>query len=85
MTATLYFAAVVLDTKVVAAALLGYSIYVITHFIFHVTHFDNFSFLEAVGVGTGLGVEVVLALLLIYVTWLVHRTESAAARRAEAR
>jgi hypothetical protein len=76
VTATLYFAAVVLDTKVAAAALLGYSVYVVTHFIFHVTHFDNFSLLEAVGVGTGLGIEVVLALLLIYVTWLIHRTES---------
>src|SRR5690349_18299137 len=59
--ATLYIAAVLLDNKVALTALVGYLVYVATHFLFHVTHFDNFSLLEALGVATGLGLEVVLA------------------------
>jgi len=71
LTAMLYFAAVVLGRKVVLSALLGYLIYAATHFTYHVTHFDHFSLREALAVGTGLGIEVVLALLLLYVGRLV--------------
>ncbi|GAA2189612.1 VOC family protein [Micromonospora lupini] len=78
LTAMLYLAAVVLDRKVVLSALVGYLIYAATHFTYHVTHVDHFSLLEALGVGTGLGIEVVLALLLLYLGRLVHRAESAA-------
>ncbi|MFF5083700.1 hypothetical protein ACFY36_42185 [Actinoplanes sp. NPDC000266] len=69
LTAMLYFAAVIMENKVVMSALIGYLIYAATHFFFHVTHFDNFSLAEALGVGTGLGIEVVLAALLLYVAW----------------
>jgi hypothetical protein len=76
--ATLYIAAVTLDNKVALTSLVGYLVYVATHFLFHVTHFDNFSLLEAVGVGTGLGIEVVLALLLLYLVRLIQRAETPA-------
>ncbi|MEV4808786.1 VOC family protein [Micromonospora avicenniae] len=82
LTAMLYVAAVVLDSKVVLSALLAYLIYAATHFAYHVTHFDHFSLTEALGVGTGLGIEVVLALLLLYLGRLVHWAESAAVRSA---
>ncbi|GAA4585561.1 hypothetical protein GCM10023194_28590 [Planotetraspora phitsanulokensis] len=82
LTGMLYFAAWVLDSKVVLSALIGYLIYAATHFTFHVRHFDHFSLLEAVGVGTGLGIEVVLALVLVYIAWRVHRAESAGHRDA---
>ncbi|GAA0517412.1 hypothetical protein Ade02nite_84270 [Paractinoplanes deccanensis] len=78
LTAMLYFAAVVLEHKVVMSALIGYVIYASTHFLFHVTHFGNFSLAEALGVGTGLGVEVVLAVLLLYVTWATRGAETKA-------
>jgi hypothetical protein len=78
LTATLYIAAVLLDSKVALTALTGYLVYVATHFLFHVTHFDNFSLLEALGVGTGLGIEVVLALLLLYLVRLIQRAEAPA-------
>ncbi|MEV4407040.1 hypothetical protein AB0J66_33125 [Actinoplanes sp. NPDC049598] len=68
LTAMVYFAAVVLERKVVMSALIGYLVYAGTHFLFHVTHFGNFSVGEALGVGTGLGIEVVLAVLLLRVT-----------------
>ncbi|NJP95084.1 hypothetical protein HCN51_37560 [Nonomuraea sp. FMUSA5-5] len=84
LTAMLYFAAWVLDSKVVLSALIGYLIYAATHFTFHIRHFDHFSFLEAVGVGTGLGLEVALALVFLFVGWRVHQAESAAATRTEA-
>jgi hypothetical protein len=77
LTAMLVFAAVVLQSNVVLSALTGYLIYAATHFAYHVTHFDNFSLRDALGVGTGLGLEVVLALLLLYTAWLVRRTEPA--------
>ncbi|MEU4692378.1 hypothetical protein [Actinoplanes sp. NPDC023714] len=68
ISAVLVVAAVSLDLKVAAAALVGYLVYAGTHFVFHVTHFDGFSLVEALGVGTGLGIEVVLAALLLYLT-----------------
>ncbi|MFI6565984.1 hypothetical protein [Streptomyces sp. NPDC050534] len=76
LTGMLYFAAWVLDGKVVMAVLVGYLIYAATHFAFHVRHFDHFSLGEAFGVGTGLGIEVALALVLLYVGWRLHRAES---------
>src|SRR5690349_5685087 len=48
VTAVLVFAAVTLDEKVTMAALTGYLVYAGTHFLFHVTHFDNFRLIEAV-------------------------------------
>jgi hypothetical protein len=80
VTATLYIAAILVDTRVALTALTGYLIYAASHFVFHVTHFDNFSLREALGVGTGLGIEVVLALLLLYTTWLAHRATPVAGR-----
>ncbi|GIM96167.1 hypothetical protein [Paractinoplanes toevensis] len=68
LTAMLYFAAVVLDRKVVLSALTGYTIYAATHFAFHVRHFEHFSVRDALGVGTGLGFEVVLAVALLFGT-----------------
>ena len=64
-------AVMVRDNRVVLTVVSGYLVYAATHFTFHVTHFtDSFSVGEALGVGTGLGLEVVLALLLLYVSWL---------------
>ena len=84
LTAMLYFAAWVLDSKVVLSALIGYLIYAATHFTFHVRHFDQFSVREALGVGTGLGIEVVLALVLLYVCRRAQQAESAVVASAEA-
>ncbi|MEU2282493.1 hypothetical protein ABZ614_11270 [Streptomyces sp. NPDC013178] len=84
LTAMLYFAAWVLDSKVVLSAVIGYLIYAATHFTFHVRHFDHFSLRDAVAVGTGLGIEVVLALVLLCVGWRVHRTESLSVPGSEA-
>ncbi|MBL7255610.1 hypothetical protein [Paractinoplanes lichenicola] len=75
LAATLWIAAWLIDTKVALAALTGYLIYAATHFAYHVTNFDNFSLGEALGVGTGLGIEVVLALLLLYTARLLYRAE----------
>ncbi|MEU4424502.1 hypothetical protein AB0F81_28110 [Actinoplanes sp. NPDC024001] len=77
LTAVLVMAAVRFDEKVARAALTGYLIYAGTHFVFHVTHFDNFSLTQALAVGTGLGIEVVLALLLLYVLRLLARARGA--------
>jgi hypothetical protein len=81
LTAVLYFAAVALESTVVLAALTGYLVYAGSHFAFHVTHFGNFSVREALGVGTGLGVEVVLAALLFFVAWRTRRQRWAASQR----
>lgn len=75
LAAMLYVAAVVLDHKIILSTLLGYLIYAATHFTYHVTHFDHFSLRDALGVGTGLGIEVVLALLLLYANRLAHRAD----------
>jgi hypothetical protein len=80
----LYFAARVLDGKVVLSALTGYLIYAAAHFTFHVRHFDHFSVLDAVGVGTGLGLEVVLALVLLHLARRLHQAESTAVPTTEA-
>lgn len=66
-------AVLVRDNAVVLTVTSGYLVYAATHFTFHVTHFDNFSVGDALAVGTGLGVEVVLASLLLHVSWLRHR------------
>ena len=66
------------DTKVVLTVVIGYLIYAATHFTFHVTHFGGIGVRDALAVGTGLGIEVVLALLLLHAGWLVHRHEAAA-------
>jgi hypothetical protein len=76
LTGMLFFAAWVLDSKVVRSALIGYLIYATTHFAFHVRHFEHFSYFDAVQVGTGLGIEVILALVLLYVAWRMDRAES---------
>ncbi|WP_062440605.1 hypothetical protein [Herbidospora daliensis] len=73
LTAMLFYAAWVMDRRVVLTALIGYLIYAGTHFIFHVRHFDHFSLRDAIGVGTGLGLEWALALVLLYVAWRHHR------------
>ncbi|MBB2948411.1 hypothetical protein FB565_008194 [Actinoplanes lutulentus] len=75
LAAMLFIAAWTRDTTVALTAVTGYLIYAGTHFLFHVTHFGNFSLTEAVGVGTGLGLEVALALLLLYTGRLLHRAE----------
>jgi hypothetical protein len=70
LTAMLVVAAVVRTRPVVVTALIGYVIYAATHFAFHVSHFEHFSLRDAVSVGTGLGVEVVLAFLLLLLSLL---------------
>ncbi len=80
LTAMLFFAAWVLESRVVLSALIGYVIYAGTHFLFHLRHFDHFSLRDAVGVGTGLGLEWALALVLLYAGWRLHRAGSGGAR-----
>lgn len=60
----------VTDVGGLGLALTGYLVHAASHFAFHVTHFAGFSLREALGVGTGLGIEVVLAVLLLSVAWL---------------
>ncbi|WP_229070950.1 hypothetical protein [Actinoplanes sp. DH11] len=78
ISAVLFYAAITRDNRVSTAALIGYLVYAGTHFTFHVTHFDTFSLVEALGVGTGLGLEVVLAILLL---WVTRRIDGASVRR----
>jgi hypothetical protein len=86
LTAMMVFAAVVVrNNLVVATTMLGYLVYVATHFTFHATHTENLSVTEAIGVNSGIGLEVVLAVLLLYVSWLRHRTETARPEAADAR
>ena len=66
LTAMLVIAAVTMTRPVVLTALTGYLIYAATHFAFHVGHFEHFSLRDAVSVGTGLGIEVVLAVVLLF-------------------
>ncbi|GAB2586987.1 hypothetical protein Aab01nite_50790 [Paractinoplanes abujensis] len=79
LAATLAIAAWLVDTRVALAALTGYLVYAATHFAYHVTHFADFSLGEALGVGTGLGLEVVLALLLLHTARLLLRAGRAMA------
>jgi hypothetical protein len=65
LTAVVAVAAATMTRHVVLAALTGYLVYAATHFAFHVSHFDHFDLRDAVSVGTGLGIEVVLALILL--------------------
>jgi hypothetical protein len=85
LTAVLFFAAYVLERNVVLAALIGYLIYAGTHFLFHVRNFENFTFPEALGVGTGLGLEVVIAALLLYVTSRTGASRTGASRTGASR
>lgn len=78
LTAVLVFAAVTLEHRVVLAALTGFAVYAVTHFAFHLLHFEAFSLRDAVSVGTGLGVEVVLTFALLALTWHVSRRRPAA-------
>lgn len=75
LTGMLLLAAWTVDTGVVLTALTGYLVYAATHFAFHVAHFDHFSLRDAVAVGTGLGVEVVLAVALLAAAWRLRRME----------
>ncbi|SCG77426.1 hypothetical protein [Micromonospora humi] len=77
LAAMLFYAARVLQSTVATASLIGYLIYAGTHFLFHVTHFDNFSPQAALGVGTGLGIEVILAICLLYLVRSMRRAEYA--------
>jgi hypothetical protein len=69
LVAVLAFAAVHLERRLVMAALTGFAVYSLSHFLFHVTHFEHFSVRDAVGVGTGLGLELVLTVVLLILTW----------------
>ncbi|MFI7547500.1 hypothetical protein [Actinoplanes sp. NPDC049599] len=69
----LIFAAVHLERRLVLAALTGFGLYSLTHFVFHVRHFEHFSLRDAVGVGTGLGLEVVLTIALLVLAGTLPR------------
>jgi hypothetical protein len=69
LTVMLVIAAVLMTRHVVLTALVGYLIYAATHFAFHVSHFENFELRDALSVGTGLGIEVVLTLVLLLAAW----------------
>jgi hypothetical protein len=70
LTAMLVIAAVAMTRPVVLTALTGYLIYAATHFAFHVSHFEHFSLRDAVSVGTGLGIEVVLTVVLLFAAFV---------------
>jgi hypothetical protein len=78
LTAVLVFAAVVLEYRVVMAALTGFALYSVTHFAFHLMHFEGFSVRDALGVGTGLGIEVALTFVLMVLAQRRHVLERAA-------
>ena len=65
----LVFAAVFLEYRLVLAALTGFALYALSHFVFHVLHFEHFSLRDSVSVGTGLGLEVVLTIAMLIFTW----------------
>ena len=69
LTVMLVIGAVTMTRQVVLTALTGYLIYAATHFAFHVSHFEHFDLRDALSVGTGLGVEVVLTLVLLFAGW----------------
>lgn len=73
LTTVLVFAAVSLEYRLVMAALSGFAVFAVTHFAFHVRHFDGFPVVDAAAVGTGLGLEVVLTFGLLLGTWQAYR------------
>ena len=79
LVAILVYAAVVLEYRVVMAALAGFAIYAGTHFLWHVTNFDGFPVQDAVAVGTGLGFEVVLTIALLFLAYSARNEELSAA------
>lgn len=86
ITVTLVIAAVTMNRQVVLTALTAYLVYAATHFAFHVSHFEHFEPRDAVSVGTGLGIEVVLALVLLFAGWRSRaRTETGGAARQRVR
>ncbi|WP_067706259.1 hypothetical protein [Actinoplanes awajinensis] len=77
----LIIAAVYLEQRLVTAALTGFALYSLTHFAFHVRHFDHFSLRDAVGVGTGLGFELVLTVALLVLNLRMGRRVAPVAAR----
>ncbi|MFG1921846.1 hypothetical protein [Cryptosporangium sp. NPDC048952] len=75
-------AAVVLEYRLVMAALAGFGVYCGTHFAYHVTNFDGFPVRDAVAVGTGLGIEFVLTIALLFLGYYL-RTQALRHARSE--
>jgi len=79
----LVIAAVVLEYRLVMAALAGFGVYCGTHFVYHVTNFEGFGVRDAVAVGTGLGIEFVLTIALLFLGYHL-RTRSLRRARSDA-
>ncbi|GAA0266652.1 hypothetical protein GCM10009539_61860 [Cryptosporangium japonicum] len=76
----LVIAAVVLEHRLVMAALAGFGVYCGTHFVYHVTNFDGFPIRDAVAVGTGLGIEFVLTIALLFLGYHLRTRDLAGSR-----
>lgn len=77
LTVVVACAAVYLEYRLVCAALLGFVVYAVTHFAFHVAHFDGFDTGEAVELGVGLAVYAAIPIVLLVLARHVHRGAAA--------
>jgi hypothetical protein len=65
-------AAVRLERGLVTAAFIGFTVFAVSHLVFHLLHFDGFTTREAMEVGWGLGVEAALPIALLFVARRIH-------------
>jgi hypothetical protein len=74
MTVVVAFAAVYMEYRLICGALSGYTVFAISHLIFHASHSDRFTTSDAINVVTGLAVYAVIPVALIL---LARRTQKA--------
>lgn len=65
LAAMTWYAAWSLHLEAVFTALSGFAVFSVTHWAYHLMHFAGFSLGDAIAVGSGLGVEVVLTIVLL--------------------
>ena len=61
----LFAAAVIMDGRLTRVALCVWLVAAVPHFIFHLTHLDDFETSDAIGLSVALGVVVVVPLFLL--------------------
>lgn len=69
----LLWSAIGLDRTVVRVALVGWIVFAIPHFVFHVLHLDRYDSMQAIGQMTVLGLGVLLPLLLLSINARLDR------------
>ncbi|WP_051796878.1 hypothetical protein [Catenuloplanes japonicus] len=65
LAAMTWYAAYSLHLQAVFTALSGFAVFAITHWAYHMMHFEGFAPSDAIAVGSGLGIEVVLTIVLL--------------------